>query len=97
MTKERDGMKKLRIVSLIVLVIATVISVDLLINFLGNLVPEMNDGLGIHSVLLPAKLFFGDSLWSLERFYNAFVISSLITLSIFVENVVLAIIDITKK
>ena len=90
-------MKKLRIVSLVILVIATVISVDLLINFLGNLVPEMNDGLGIHSVLLPGKLFFGDSLWSLERFYNAFVTSSMITLVVFVENVVLAIIDTMKK
>ena len=90
-------MKKLRIVSLIVLVIAAVISIDLLINFLGNLVPEMNDGLGIHSVLLPGKLFFGDSLWSLEKFYNAFVTSSLITLAVLVENVVLAIIDITRS
>ena len=54
-------MKQLRIVSLIVLVIATIVSMDLLINFLGNLVPKMNDGLGINSVLLPAKLFFGDS------------------------------------
>lgn len=90
-------MKKLRIISLIVLMIATIITVDLLINFVGNLVPEMNDGLGIHSVLLPAKLFFGDSLWSLEKFYNAFVTSSLITLVVFLENVVLAIIDITKK
>lgn len=90
-------MKKLRIVSLVVFVITTIISVDLLINFLGNLVPEINDGLGIHCVLLPAKLFFGDSLWSLERFYNAFVTSSLITLAVFVENVFLAIIDITKK
>ena len=89
-------MKKLRIVSMIVLVISTVISVDLLINFLGNLIPEVNDGLGIHSVLLPAKWFFGDSLWSLERFYNTFVTSSLITLAVFVENVVLAIIDIKK-
>ena len=77
--------------------IATIISLDLLINFLGNLVPEINDGLGIHCVLLPAKLFFDDSLWSLERFYNAFVISSLITHAVFVENVVLAIIGITKK
>ena len=90
-------MKKLRIISLIILVIATIISVDLLFNFLGNLVPEMNDGLGVHSVLLPAKLFFGDKLWSLERFFNAFVTSSLFTLAIFVENVVFAIIDITKK
>ena len=90
-------MKKLRVVSLTVLVIATIISVDLLINFLGNLVPEMNDGLGIHSVLLPGKLFFGDSLWSLQKFYNAFVISALVTLVVFVENVVLTIIDIVKK
>lgn len=59
--------------------------------------PDMNDGLGVHTVLLPAKLFFGDSLWSLERFYNAFVTSSLITLALFVENVVLAIIDVVKK
>lgn len=90
-------MKKLRIISLIILVIATIISVDLLFNFLGNLVPEMNDGLGVHSVLLPAKLFFGDKLWSLERFYNTFVASSLITLAVFIENVVLTVIDITKK
>lgn len=90
-------MKKLRIVSLVVLVITMSISVDLLINFLGSLVPEINDGLGIHSVLLPGKLFFGDTLWSLERFYNAFVTSSLITLAVFIENIVLAIIDIAKK
>jgi len=70
---------------------------DLLFNFLGNLVPQMNDGLGIHSVLLPAELFFGDSLWSLERFYNVFVISALVTLAVFIENIVLAIIDISKK
>ena len=90
-------MKKVRIVSLIFLIISSVISLDLLVNFLGNLVPEINDGLGIHSVIFPGKLFFGDSLWSLERFYNAFVTSSLITLAVFVENVVLAIIDIKKK
>ena len=90
-------MKMLRIVSLFVLMIATIISVDLLINFLGSLVPEINDGLGIHSVLLPGKLFFGDSLWSLERFYNVFITSLLITLAVFVENIVLAIIDIARK
>lgn len=90
-------MKKLRIISRIVLVISCVISIDLLFNFLGNLVPEMNDGLGMHSVLLPGKLFFGDSRWSLEKFYNAFVVSSLITLAIFAENVVLSIINIVKN
>lgn len=58
--KRSDCMKKFRIVSIIVLLVASVVSVDLLINLLGNLVPEMNDGLGIHSVILPAKLFFGE-------------------------------------
>ena len=90
-------MKKLRVVSLVVLVISAAISIDLLANFLGNLVPEMNDGLGIHSIILPSKLFFGDSLWSLERFYNAFITSSLITIVVFAENIVLAIIDILKR
>ena len=88
-------MKQLRIISLLVLIIASVISMDLLINLLENLVPEINDGLGVHSVILP-NFFFGDNLWSLERFYNAFVTSSLITLVAFIENVVLAIISIAK-
>ena len=90
-------MKKLRIVSLIILVITSVVSLDLLINFLGNLVPEINDGLGIHSVILPGKLFFGDSLWSLDRFFHAFVVSSIITMAVFVENVILAIIGMRRK
>ena len=88
--------KKIRIISLIILVIATMINMDLLFNLLGNLIPEINDGLGIHSIIW-GNIYFGDSLWSLERFYNAYVISSLITFAIFVENVVLTIIDITKK
>lgn len=90
-------MKKFRIISLIVFTISVIISVDLLVNLLGNLVPEINDGLGIHSIFLPAKLFFGDSLWSLKKFYDTFVTSSVITLTLLVENVVLTIIDISKK
>ena len=90
-------MKKLRIISLIALIIASVISTDLLFNFLGNLVPEMNDGLGLHSVFAWGNLYFGDSLWSLERFYNAFVTSASVTLAVFIENIILAIINIKKN
>ena len=90
-------MKILRIISIVALVITSVISLDLLVNFLGNLVPEMNDGLGAHSIILPTNLYFGDTLWSIERFYNGFVTSSLITLSVFIENVVLTIVHIVKK
>ena len=89
-------MKKARIISLIVLVISAFVSLDLLINLLGSMIPAMNDGIGTHSIIW-GNLYFGDSLWSHERFFNAFVTSALITIAVFVENVVLAIADIAKK
>lgn len=90
-------MKVWRIVSLVVLIITATVSVDLLINYLGNLVPEMNDGLGIRTVLLPGWLIFGDSLWSLRRFFDAFVTSAWITLAVLAENIVLAIVDRARR
>ena len=90
-------MKTLRILSLIALVISAAISLDLLFHLLGNLIPEMNDGLGLHSVLLGGHLYFGDHTWSMTRFYDAFVTGALITLAVFIENIVLSIIDILKK
>jgi len=89
-------MKKARIISLIVLVISAFVSLDLLINLLGSMIPTRNDGIGTHSIIW-GNLYFGDSLWSHERFFNAFVTSALITFAVFVENVVLAIADIAKK
>ena len=38
-------MKKLRIISLIVLVITSFVSMDLLINLLGSMIHSMNDGI----------------------------------------------------
>lgn len=90
-------MKKVRIISLVFFVLTTIVSMDLLINLLGSLIPTMNDGIGVHSVIVWGNLYFGDSNWSLERFYNAFVISALIWLAVLVENVVLTILDILKK
>ena len=89
-------MKKARIISLIVLVISAFVSLDLLFNLLGSMIPAMNDGIGTHSIIW-GNLYFGDNLWSHERFFNAFVTSALITFAVFVENVVLAIADIAKK
>lgn len=89
-------MKIFRIISLVALVITSFISLDLLINLLGSLIPSMNDGISVHSIIW-GNLYFGDSLWSHERFFNAFVISSLIAFSVFIENVVLSIISIIKK
>lgn len=85
-------MKKIRIVSLIILVVSAFISLDLL----GSMIPTMNDGIGTHSIIW-GNLYFGDNLWSHERFFDAFVTSAMVTFVVFVENVVLAIVDILKK
>ena len=89
-------LKKVRIISLIVLVVTAFISLDLLINLLGSMIPTMNDGIGTYSIIW-GNLYFGDRLWSNERFFNAFVTSALITFAVFVENVILAIVDMVKK
>lgn len=89
-------MKRLRIISLVVLVITSFVSIDLLINLLGSLIPSMNDGIGVHSII-GGNLYFGDNLWSHERFFDAFVTSSLISFAVFVENIVLTIIASAKK
>lgn len=89
-------MRKIRIISLIALVITSFVSLDLLINLLGSLIPSMNDGIGVHSIIW-GNLYFGDSLWSHERFFDAFVASALVNFAVFVENVALAIAVIAKK
>lgn len=89
-------MKRIRIISLIVLVITIFVSMDLLINLVGSMIPSMNDGIGVHSIIW-GNLYFGDNSWTHERFFDAFVISSLISFVVFVENVALAVIDILKK
>lgn len=51
-------MKKIRIISLIVLIVASFISLDLLINLLGSMIPKINDGIGTHSFIW-GNLYFG--------------------------------------
>lgn len=89
-------MKKLRTISLIALVLTSFISMDLLFNLLGSMIPSMNDGIRVHSIIW-GNLYFGDRTWTHERFYDAFVISSLISFTVFTENIVLTIIAIVKK
>lgn len=89
-------MKKVRIISLIVLVVTSFVSLDLLINLLGSMIPEMNDGIGTFSIIW-GNLYFGDGGWTHERFFNAFVISALIAFAVFVENVVLTMVECVRK
>lgn len=89
-------MKKIRILSLVILVITAFVSLDLLINFLGSLIPTMNDGIGTHSII-SGHLYFGDGLWSQEKFFHAFLISSVVTFLVFVENILITAISIYRK
>lgn len=88
-------MKKIRIASFILLIITSFVTLELLINVLGNVRPEMNDGLTLFG--MSSRLIFGDSLWSYERFFDAFRISALITFTITYENILLLIIAKRKK
>lgn len=89
-------MKKLRIASLVLLVVAVFISIDLGLNLLYNLIPEFLDGYTSHSILQGTFGIFGDSNWTLGRFYKDFETSIWISFVLFAENVVLAIMDIKK-
>ena len=80
-------MKKTQVLSLVLLVLSAVVSFDLLVNFLTNVIPNVNDGITTYGLI--SRLIFGDRLWSIEKFFNAFVISGLITLFVFIENVIL--------
>ncbi len=88
-------MKKIRIISLIILIISSFVTLELLINVLGNVMPEANDGLRMFGI--SSRLIFGDSLWSYERFFDAFRISSLITFAVAYENILLLILAKKKK
>lgn len=90
-------MKKLRIFSLIALIISVFVSIDLGLNLLYNFIPEYLDGYTSHSILQGTFGIFGDSNWTLGRFYNDFETSIWISFALFVENIILAIIDIKKK
>ena len=89
-------MKRIRIISLIILLITSFVSLDLLINLLGSMIPDMNDGIGTFSIVW-GNLYFGDSGWSHDKFFNAFVVSALINFVVFLENVVLAIVEVGRR
>lgn len=89
-------MKKIRIISLIILIITVFVSLDLLGNFLGSLVPDINDGISTHSII-PGHIYFGDGSWSRERFFHAFLVSAWITFLLFVWNIAITVVVNDKK
>lgn len=70
---------------MILFVLSLAMSIDFGFNFLWALIPGANDGLTVRTFIN----FFGDRLWSYERFLRAFEISTWITFVLLVINAVL--------
>ncbi len=86
-------MNNIIILSLILLAISVFITADLALNFFANSVPAMNDGLMCTSIFKP---FFNDN-WSIQIFYNYFVVSLWVTVAIFIANIGLYILGTKTK
>ncbi|MDK2809088.1 MAG: hypothetical protein PWP24_1825 [Clostridiales bacterium] len=91
-------MKIVKSVSAMILLIAMFISIDLGLNCLALAVPELQDGIGYHSVLQSTLgLLENTGIESRANFFDAFRTSIWITFSIFMANTVLYIVSIRKK
>ena len=80
-------LRRLQLAALILLGISGVMSASLGSNLIYSLIPELNDGITIHSPL--AHLVYSDH-WSRARFFEGFEISLTITCLAGVVNIVLA-------
>ncbi len=86
-------MKKLQTVktiAVILLLISLFCTVDLGLNLAFNAETAVHDNsYGTYSILHGLFGIFGDSLWSFDRFFNAFSTSAWLTFALLVANVVL--------
>lgn len=88
-------MSKLRIISLIILIAAVFISVDLGFNCLSAVTAGISgtaDGITICGIFAP--IFLGDRLWSYEKYLSIFQTSAWISFAVLIENTVLAILNL---
>ena len=90
-------MKTFKIISLVVLLVSLFVSVDLGINCIGSLVPELQDGIGYNSFLQSAFGLLEGSLKTRADFFGAFTTSLWVSFAIFTENVVLHIVTLINK
>lgn len=79
-------MKKIKMVFAALFIVSLFVSIDFGFNFLWSLIPDINNGITVRTFIN----FFGDRLWSYERFLKAFEISTWITFGLMIVNVVLS-------
>ncbi len=78
-------MRKIKVIALTLFLIMVCVSIDFGFNFLWALVPESNDGIGLHALFN----VFGDNGWSLSRYLSAFQRSIWITFALLIVNILL--------
>ena len=94
---EENLMRKTQIVSLIVLVLAIFVSIDLGLNFAYCLIPELQDGISSHSFLQETFGIFGNSGWTKVDFFYAFEKSIWFSFFMIIENIIVWILKEIKK
>lgn len=90
-------MKNLRIISLIILIIAVFVSLDLGFNYLQAITTQISgtgDGISIYGIF--ARIFLGDRGWSYQAYLNIFKTSAWISFAVAIENALLEIFDMKK-
>ena len=90
-------MKNLRIISLIILIIAVFVSLDLGFNYLQAITTQISstgDGITIYGIF--ARIFLGDRGGSYQAYLNIFKTSAWISFAVAIENALLEIFDMKK-
>ncbi|MBQ4051042.1 MAG: hypothetical protein IJD13_05380, partial [Oscillospiraceae bacterium] len=88
-------LKKVRIISLVLLAVSGLATADLGINYLYNLMYEQHDGITAYG-FMPLFLY-GDNLWSLKDFFEQFRRAAELTILLAVENTVLQCVAIVSR
>ncbi len=86
--------KAIRIASLVILILSVFISIDFGLTCLYSLIYEVNDGVVGPSLLM--RVFGGEDGWLRVDYYNWFRNSVIMTFIVVTENIILAIMSITK-
>lgn len=90
-----ERLKKVRIISLVLLSVSGLATADLGINYLYNLMYEQHDGITAYG-FMPLFLY-GDNLWSLEDFFEQFRRAAELTILLAAENTVLQCVAIVSR
>ncbi len=82
-------LKTVRAIALILFLAALFCAIDLGLNVLYNVTPQLHDGFSAHSTLHGLFGIFGDSCWSFDLFFAAFEKAAWVAFILLTANIVL--------